>query len=118
MKPMSTLTGEVLRKLNGTNRFHGQSPGQVYLSISAFPDRWQYVPLIKIKSRELQLFLGVQGRMACFVDFFDHEHGSTYKLGQLVQDAYALKPQQRTSLQKDAIRVDEKVNIFYMISSG
>jgi len=118
MKPMSTLTGEVLRKLNGTNRFHGQSPDQVYLSISAFPDRWQYVPLIKIKSRELQLFLGVQGRMACFVDFFDHEHGSTYKLGQLVQDAYALKPQQRTNLQKDAIRVDEKVNIFYMVSSG
>ncbi len=118
IKPISTLSGEVLRKLNRSNSFLGQSPEQVFLSMSAFPDQWQHVPVVKIKSKELKAIIGVRSDLVAFVDFFDHQAGSSYKLGRLVQEAFALKPDQRTSLQKDAIKTDEKVNILYMIFSG
>jgi cytochrome c-type biogenesis protein CcsB len=118
IKPISTLSGEVLRKLNRSNKFLGQSPEQVFLSMSAFPDQWQHIPVIKIKSKELRAVIGIRSEMATFVDFFDHQAGSSYKLGRLVQEAFALKPDQRTRIHKDAIKADEKVNILYMIFSG
>jgi cytochrome c-type biogenesis protein CcsB len=118
MKPLSTLASEVLRKLNRSNSFRGQSPEQVFLSMSAFPEFWQHVPIIKIKSGELKTLLGIISEHAAFTDFFDHQAGGSYKLRFIVQEAIALKPSQRTGLQKDAIKADEKVNILYMIFTG
>ena len=118
MKPLSTLSGEVLRKLNRSNRFQGQSPEQVFLGMSAFPDYWQHTPIIKVKNKELKAMLGFRGEMAAFVNFFDHQAGGTYKLSRLVQEAFAVKPAQRTAMQKEIIKVDEKVNVLYMVFSG
>lgn len=118
IKPVSTLSGEVLRKLNRSTRFQGFIPEQVYLGMSAFPDSWQHVPIIKVKDNQLKSVLGIRGDMAAFVNFFDHQSGSTYKLRQIVQEAFALKPAQRGSLHKEVVKVDERVNILYMIFSG
>ncbi len=118
VKPISTLSGEVLRKLNRSTKFQGHIPEQVFLGMSAFPDFWQHVPIIKVKDKELKALLGIRDDMAAFVDFFDHQQGSTYKLRQIVQEAIALKPAQRGSLQKEVVKVDERVNILYMIFSG
>lgn len=118
MKPISTLSGEVLRKLNRSNRFQGQSPEQVFLGMSAFPDYWQHTPIIKVKNNELKVMLGIRGDMVAFVNFFDHQAGGTYKLSRLVQEAFAVKPAQRTALQKEIIKADEKVNVLYMVFSG
>ncbi|HZJ73776.1 MAG TPA: cytochrome c biogenesis protein CcsA [Perlabentimonas sp.] len=118
IKPIGTLAGEVLRKLNRSTRFQGYTPEQVFLAISAFPDYWQGAPIIKVGNEDLRGLLGVQGEMVPFVDFFNHQAGSTYKLGNLVQEAFAVKPSQRTALQKDIIKIDEKVNVLYMVFSG
>jgi cytochrome c-type biogenesis protein CcsB len=118
MKPLSTLSGEVLRKLNRSNSFLGQSPEQIFLSMSAFPDHWQHTPVIRVKNKDLKKILGVRTDLAAFIDFFDHQTGGAYKLGQLVQDAFAIKPSQRTALQKELIKVDEKINVLYMVFSG
>ncbi len=118
IKPLGTLAGEVLRKLNRSNSFMGQNPEQIFLSMSAFPEYWQHTPIIGVKNSELKSILGVRGNLAAFVDFFDHQAGAKYKLRDLVQDAFAVKPSQRTALQKDIIKVDEKVNVIYMVFSG
>ena len=118
IKPISTLASEVLRKLNRSNSFQGQSPEQVYLGMSAFPDHWQHIPIITIKNTDLKAMLGVRGDLASFVDFFDHQKNSQYKLSGLAQDAFAIKPSQRTALQKEIIKADEKINVMYMVFSG
>lgn len=118
IKPLGTLAGEVLRKLNRSNSFMGQNPEQIYLSMSAFPEYWQHTPIIGVKNGDLKSILGIRGDLAAFVDFFDHQAGAKYKLRDLVQDAFAVKPSQRTALQKDIIKVDEKVNVIYMVFSG
>ncbi len=42
----------------------------------------------------------------------------TYKLSEYVETAYNKKPVERTSFDKDVIKVDERVNVFYMAISG
>lgn len=118
VKPLSTLSSEVLRKLNRSTKFNGQSPEQVYLGMTAFPDFWQHTPIITIRSEELAYLLGVGEGLASFVDFFDHNAGGNYKLSRLVQEAYAQKPVERTPFQKEIIKADERVNILYMVFSG
>jgi cytochrome c-type biogenesis protein CcsB len=118
MKPLSTLSGEVLRKLNRSNSFLGQSPEQIFLSMSAFPDHWQHTPVIHVKNKDLKKILGVRTDLAAFIDFFDHQSGGAYKLSNLVKEAFAVKPSQRTALQKDLIKVDERINVLYMVFSG
>ncbi|HCY00421.1 MAG TPA: cytochrome C biogenesis protein [Bacteroidales bacterium] len=118
MKPVSTLASEVLRKLNRSTKLNGQSPEQVYLGMSVYPDFWQHTPIIKIKGKELSRVLGVRDNMVAFVDFFDHQVDGSYKLRRLVQEAFAQKPAQRTALQKEVIKADEKVNVLYMVFTG
>lgn len=118
MKPVSTLAGETLRKLNRSNRFMGFTPEQVFIGMSTFPEHWQHVPVVKVSNDELKQILGIKGDLAAFTDFFNFETGGNYKLSRVVQDAFAVKPARRSALQKDIVKVDERVNVLYMIFSG
>ncbi len=118
MKPLSTLAGEVLRKLNRSNSFKGLNPEQVFLGMSAFPDKWQEEPIILVKNEELRKELGIAGNKAAFINFFDYERGGEYKLKNLVQWAFTESPAKRTAYQKEVIKADERLNILYQIFSG
>ncbi len=117
-KPLSTLASETLRKLNRSNRFMGLSPEQVFLSITAFPEQWQQVPIIRVSSHELRELLGIKGEHAAFADFFTTHSSHSYKLAGAAQKALAIKPAQRTALEKDVLKVNERLNILYMALSG
>jgi cytochrome c-type biogenesis protein CcsB len=118
MKPLSTLAGETLRKLNRSNSFNGLLPEQVFLGMSAFPDYWQDVPIIRIRNEELKRLLNINGERAAFINFFDYERGGAYRLNALVQEAFAAPPGSRTAMQKELIKADERLNILYQIFSG
>jgi cytochrome c-type biogenesis protein CcsB len=118
VKPLSTLAGETLRKLNRSNSFNGLTPEQVFLGMSAFPDLWQDVAIIKIRNEELKKLLDISGEFAAFTNFFDYEKGGSYKLNALVQEAFSASPSQRNGFQKELIKADERLNILYQIFSG
>jgi cytochrome c-type biogenesis protein CcsB len=118
MKPLSTLAGETLRKLNRSNSFNGLTPEQVFLGMSAFPDYWQDVPIVKVRNEELKKLLNVEGDYAAFINFFDYEKGGAYKLNSPVQEAFTTTPSMRSAFQKELIKADERLNILYQIFSG
>lgn len=118
MKPLSTLAGETLRKLNRSNSFNGLTPEQVFLGMSAFPDYWQDVPIVKVRNEELKKLLNVEGDYAAFINFFDYEKGGAYKLNSPVQEAFTTTPSKRSAFQKELIKADERLNILYQIFSG
>ncbi len=122
IKPVNTLSSEILRKITKKANFEGLTPDQVLLGMVTDPTAWQQVPMIKIRfgiarNTELQHILGVDGDYASYLDFIDMKTGK-YKLGQLVQEAYNKKPIQRGLFDKDIMKVDEKLNICYMIYTG
>ncbi len=118
MKPMNTLCSEVLRKIARKESLYGQTPDQVILGMIVYPEQWMSVPLIKAGSfEEIRKLLNAGNEdLVPFDAFFTA--GGQYVLKDLVRRAYSLQPADRTMLDKDLMRIDERVNICNMIFTG
>ena len=118
IKPINTLSSEVLRKIARKNSYQGMNPDQVFLSILAFTDIWQTEPFIKVANPELQDYLKIDGKYATFNDIVDVHSTGGYKIGEFVERAYAKKPSMQNKFDKEIMKVDERINVFYMVYSG
>jgi cytochrome c-type biogenesis protein CcsB len=118
MKPLHTLTRELLRKVAGKESVNGQTADQVVLSMYVNPSAWYAVPLINLgKSEKIAALLGLKGeKTAAYRDFFTTD--GTYKLGDEVVRANNTNPAERGVYENQLIKVDERVNIVNMVFSG
>lgn len=117
VEPMNTLGNEILRKITRKSSFRGLHSDQVFLGIITEPDKWKRVPIIKVGHEALADQLGIKGDYAAFIDFVDEQKGQ-YLIRRQVEKAHSKKPAARNQFDKEIIRVDERVNIFYMASLG
>lgn len=117
-KPVNTLTSEIVRKVTRQERFMGYNSDQLFLSMTIYPDYWQEIPLIRISHDKLKEITGIKGKYAPFSGFFDQKAMGTYRLAELVENAYMRKPSERGRLEKEIIRIDERLNIVYYVLSG
>jgi cytochrome c-type biogenesis protein CcsB len=118
MKPMHTLTRELMRKLVRKESFNGQSAGQVILGMYANRKEWQEMRMIKLGEHEdIHKLLGVSGEYATYNDFFEPATGA-YKLREEVRRAYGLQPIDRGVYEKELMKIDERINIASMVYSG
>lgn len=119
LKPMNTLSGEMLRKVARKTSYNNMNPDQVLLGMLLEPEKWQMVKIIKVSHPELKRFLGISGGHASFTDMLDFSQGGGgYRLRDLVSQAYARKPAERSKFDNDVIAVDERVNISYLVYTG
>ncbi len=117
MKPMHTLSREVLRKIARKESWDGLNADQVVLSMFVNKEDWYGVPLIKLGEHEdIQKLLEVSGEYASYKDFFD-ESGN-YKLQEEVRRVYGLEPIDRGVYEKELLKIDERLNILSMVFSG
>ncbi len=117
MKPMHTLTREVMRKVYRRERINGLSADQVMLGMFVNSADWVGTPMIKLGEHpRIHELLAVPGAYASYRDFFD-ENGD-YRLSAEIQEANALQPADRGVFEKDLIKVDERVNIMNMALGG
>jgi cytochrome c-type biogenesis protein CcsB len=117
-KPLFTLSNDILRKVTRENKFEGLTPMQVFLGVYLDFDNWKDVPMIKISNKDLRNSLGINGNMASFADLVDLQGGGSYKLSEGVSNAYSRSPGERSKADKEIMKVDERVNILYMIYTG
>jgi len=117
-KPLYTISSDILRKVSRENSFEGMSPMQVFLGCALDFYHWQNVPLIKVSNEQLRRELNLKGEKAAFSDIVKMGEGGGYMLASLVDKAYAKRENERTKFDKEVIKVDERVNICYMISRG
>jgi hypothetical protein len=116
-KPMNTFAGEVLRKLARKESLQGLTAEQVMLGMAANPKEWYHVPLIKLgKHEEIRNLLGTNEELVKYSDFF-HQNGE-YKLREQVRAAYNTPQRDRSTFDKELMKLDEKVNICGLIFSG
>ncbi|HOI32743.1 MAG TPA: c-type cytochrome biogenesis protein CcsB, partial [Bacteroidales bacterium] len=119
LKPMNTLSSEMLRKVARKNTFNGLNADQVMIGMQLEPEKWQLQKMIKVSHPELKRFLNIRdGSHAAFADFLDLKNGGGYKLRDMVSQAYAKKPAERSKFDNDVIKVDERVNISYLVYTG
>jgi len=116
IKPVNTVASEVLRKVAYKLHFEGMNPEQTFLGILVYPELWQSAEFIKIGHPETKEIIGTTKKRAAFNQIVDLRSGQ-YKLSEYIDQAYAKKPSQQSKFDKDVMKVDERVNIFYMVYS-
>jgi cytochrome c-type biogenesis protein CcsB len=117
MKPIHTLSREIMRKVARTEHLFGLTADQVMLSMFADKKGWIAAPIIKIgKHEKINQLLELNTDYASYKDFF-HKDGS-YKLQAEVRRAYGLQPIDRGTFEKELMKLDERVNIVSMMFIG
>jgi cytochrome c-type biogenesis protein CcsB len=116
-EPLYALSNDILRKVARETKIEGYSPMQVFLGIYFDFQNWQNVPLIKVSNVDAKKLIGIRGDYAAFTDIFDMR-SNYYKIQQYVNDAYAKPDRARDKFDKEIIKIDERVNICYMIYTG
>lgn len=120
IKPVNTLSIEVLDKVSGSNSFDGMSADEVMFGMLLEPKSWQLIKMIKVSHPEVKKLLGLNesDKKAAFIDFFDTAGQGGYKLDMYVEDANRKKPSERGTLDKEILKLDERLNICYMVYGG
>ncbi len=113
IEPVSTLTSEIVRKISRKSSLFGKSADEVVLSMMAYPEVWQSMPIIKVSNKTLAAQLGANNKYITIQQLFDNQ--GNYKIAENVQAAYAKAPAFRNRVEKEYIYVDERVNICFMI---
>ncbi|MFY0598954.1 MAG: cytochrome c biogenesis protein CcsA [Cyclobacteriaceae bacterium] len=128
IKPINTLASEFLRKLTRKTSYQLEendqtfrlNSNQVFLAIHQDPLAWQYMPMIKVDIKKADLILenlGFQGKsMLSFQDLLD-ENGE-YRLRSAVEASQLRKPAERSELDNEIIKIDERFNILFQALSG
>lgn len=116
-KPLYTISHDILRKISKKPTFNGLTPMQVFLGFYYDFEHWKDVPVIKVSNKEIRKKLGIKNDFASFENFIDLEK-NTYKLSDLLTIAYSKPVGSRSKLEKEAIKIDERLNICFMIHRG
>ncbi len=117
LKPMNTFTSEILRKLSREESLYELTAEQIVLGMAANPKDWYGVPLIKLgKNPDIHKILGKTEGLVAYRDFF--ETNGTYKLRTQVRSAYNTPQRDRGALEKELLKLDERINICSMVFSG
>lgn len=117
MKPVHTLSRELMRKIYRKESYKGLNADQILLSMFVNAKDWYGEKIIKLgKHKDLLKLLGIKGDYASYKDFFD-TNGS-YKFKDEVRRVYNLTPKDRGVYEKELLKIDERLNIVNMMFSG
>ncbi|MCW8954759.1 MAG: cytochrome c biogenesis protein CcsA, partial [Sulfurimonas sp.] len=118
IKPLDTMSMEYLNKIAGKSSMFGLSHNQIILGMASNPDAWKEVEMIKIFHPKLKKQLGIQESKSSFAYSKVFDKYGNYILGSLAEEALRKRPAERGTYEKEVIKVDERVNVAYMVYSG
>jgi cytochrome c-type biogenesis protein CcsB len=118
IKPMNTLSSELIRKISRRTEISGQNSDQVLLGMMVFPDVWQHVPMIKASHPQINELLKSKGSRISYQSLFAAAKDHRYILSENVAEAFTRKPSERSKLESELIRFDERANLCYLIYAG
>jgi len=125
MKPMDTLSLEVLAKIHRSSTLKlGDKKidaNQAILGMMIRPDIYKDLPIILTKDKEINRLIGADedAKYVSFAQFFsDPQNLRGYKLMQQVDDAARKPASKQSRFDKKLIKIDERVNVVYMIFTG
>jgi cytochrome c-type biogenesis protein CcsB len=120
IKPVDTIAHDVFNKVYRKAEYKGISPNQAVLGMMSSPTQWQTQPMIKLHHKELKKILAIDpdATHAAFNDFFEQSGDFAYKLARHAEIANRKKPAERNLFDKDVLKVDERLNVCYMVYTG
>ncbi|MBZ7968179.1 cytochrome c biogenesis protein [Campylobacter molothri] len=117
IKPMDSVAMNYIHKIIKKNNFLGLNYNQIFLGMTIYPQNFQHIKMISVKTPQLKEILGVDKneKYVAYSDVFDK---GFYKLTNYVEEVNRKKPVLRNQFDKDILSLDEKINIAHYIYSG
>lgn len=115
MMPVNTFSSEVLRKLYKADRIGSLNSDQFLISFLLMPDVWAELPCIAVDNAELATRYGLTFPHTSFSQLFDSQ--GYYKLQMELDTLYRKNPSLRNRQEKDMLKLDERANVFHLLTS-
>lgn len=118
IKPLHTLTNEYIHKITQKQSWLGLSPTQVFLGMTFYPQEWQRVQMIPIKTPKIKEILGLNEdrKYIAYIDVFTKD--GQYILQNYVEEANLKDPTHRNAFDKELLNIDAKINYAFLIYIG
>lgn len=111
--PLNTVATDFVTKLTGSASWDGYTADEIFVSWMIFYSPWEQQKLIRIKGRDVQQLLGIDGQWASYNDFWDEYH--EYKLKDALDQLMA---GQGSMDRKSLLEADEKFHVVEMFYRG
>lgn len=111
--PLNTVATDFVTKLTGSASWGGYTADEIFVSWMIFYSPWEQQKLIRIKGRDVQQLLGIDGQWASYSDFWDEYH--EYKLKTALDQ---LMTGQGSVDRKSLLAADEKFHVVEMFYRG
>ncbi|MCF6365418.1 MAG: cytochrome c biogenesis protein CcsA [Bacteroidales bacterium] len=120
-EPVHTLAYDVLHKIYKKNSINVEGKGklnamQFYMDLMLDSEFWKTQKIIFIKEPSIRNLVGITGKYASYVDFFDNNNH--YKLDAFSEAAYMKSKAEQNKFDKEIMKVNERLNILLMTFSG
>lgn len=119
--PVHTLAVDVMHKVSRKDNFDIPGRGkmtavQVFLDMPINPEFWKQQKIIYIREKSVSDLIGATDKYVSFSDFFDSNQ--QYKLMAVAENAFRKPEAERNTLDKEIIKVNERLEIFMMAFQG
>ena len=120
IKPVDTLTMEIMNKVHRGYSYKGMNANQVVLGMLTAPQVWQEEKLIRVSNPGVNELLGVnpKEKYLAFSDFFSKDGQMRYLLREKLEEVNRKRPIDRDKLDKELLKVDERANVCFMVYNG
>nr|WP_294874407.1 cytochrome c biogenesis protein CcsA [uncultured Pedobacter sp.] len=124
IEPVNTMALEILRKLHRKDRFYTLNANQFFLSISTMPFNWINVPLIKVNTKGgpelLKTVSATPEGYTSMVNLIKINPDGTaeFRLKDDYAKAFAKKPAEQNSYDKDVIDLNDKLQAMEQLIYG
>jgi cytochrome c-type biogenesis protein CcsB len=120
-EPVHSMAYDLMHKISRKDKMDIPGKGemdaiQILMDMMMAPEFWKQQKIILVREKPVQEILGITGKYASFLDFFDGNN--QYKLQKYGEEAFRKKQSSQNRFDKEVIKVDERVNIFGMALKG
>lgn len=117
IKPINTMAIEMINKVSGGPLFN-LNHEQMFLGMVTRPLYWQNLQMFKVKHPDIKKLLEMSDEQSKFSYSAIFDKNGNYKISSAVEDAIRRKPAERGVYEKELIKLDEKLNVAYIIYNG
>ncbi len=118
IKPIDSFAMEILNKVHGSDTMLELTHNQIILGMSVMPSYWQRIDMIKVRHPEVNKILGLSPDQKYFAFEKIFDSMGNYVLASAAEEALRKRPAERGKLEKEILKVDERVNVAYMVYTG
>ncbi|WP_418185012.1 cytochrome c biogenesis protein CcsA [Aliarcobacter vitoriensis] len=118
IKPLNSLAIEILNKTTKKSLIENLDENQFFISMMMYPEIWRTIPIFKVKDDNIKkiLELSLDKSYFSFDDVYDKYGG--YKLANELEISNNKSSSNRTTYDKELIKIDEALNITYSLFNG